>query len=261
VKVVLFCGGLGLRMREHSETVPKPMVPIGYRPVLWHLMRYYAHYGHRDFVLCLGYQAQIIKSYFLEYQETLSNDFIIEDGGKKVTLLSSDVDEWRITFVDTGMHANIGQRLMAVRHHLEGESAFLANYADVLTDAPLPALIDQFERQEAVALTMAIRPNYTFHLLESDPEGRVTEINDVRSSNVWINGGYFVLRSEIFDYMECGEELVVEPFQRLIEKGKLSAYRHEGFWAPMDSLKEKQVLDDRYQRGDRPWFVWDQNAI
>ena len=137
MKVVLFCGGQGMRMREFSETIPKPMVPIGYRPIMWHLMRYYAHFGHKDFILCLGYRGDSIKEYFLNYKEWLSNDFVLSGGGADVQLLSSDIDDWRITFVDTGTHSNIGERLRAVRPHLEGEEIFLANYSDGLTDAPL----------------------------------------------------------------------------------------------------------------------------
>ncbi len=141
MKVVLFCGGLGLRMREYSDQVPKPMVPIGYRPVLWHLMRYYAHYGHTDFVLCLGHQGDVIKQYFLDYSETISNDFVLSGGGKDVELLSTDIDSWTITFVDTGMRASIGERLMAVRQHVAGEERFLANYADGLGDVDIDAVV------------------------------------------------------------------------------------------------------------------------
>ena len=118
MKVVLFCGGLGMRLREHSESVPKPMVPVGYRPILWHVMRYYAHFGHKDFILCLGYKADSIKKYFLEYDETVSNDFVLSDGGKKVDLISSDIHDWKISFVDTGINSNIGMRLRAVQEHL-----------------------------------------------------------------------------------------------------------------------------------------------
>lgn len=261
MKVVLFCGGLGLRMREHSESVPKPMVPIGYRPVLWHLMKYYAHYGHKDFVLCLGYQANVIKSYFLNYEEEMSNDFILEGDiirqSRKVTLLGSDVHDWRITFVDTGLQSNIGERLMAVRSHLEGEEVFLANYADVVTDAPLDEMISQFHEKGAIALNLSVKPNYTFHFNESDNTGVVTHIQDIRETEMWINGGFFVLGQRIFDYMETGDELVVEPFQRLIKERKLATYRHTGFWSPMDSLKEKTLLDEMYHRGERPWCVWD----
>ncbi len=252
MKVVLFCGGFGLRIREHSETVPKPMIPIGDRPVLWHVMRYYAHFGHRDFILCLGYQAQAIKNYFLNYDETVSNDFVMDGSDRNVTLLGSDVHDWRITFVDTGMHASIGERLMAVRSQVEGEATFLANYADIVTDAHLPRLVDAFHQREAVAQMMVVRPNYTFHVIDPGMDGVVTDIHDVRTSGMWINGGYMVFTPEVFNYMRPGEDLTVGPYQRMIKDGKLSAYRHEGFWAPMDTMKEKQALEEMYQAGQRP---------
>jgi len=137
MKVVLFCGGRGIRLREHSEAVPKPMVTIGYRPILWHVMRYYAHYGHREFILCLGYKADVIKRYFLDYEEALSNDFVLNGSDRKVELLGRDMDDWEISFVDTGLNATLAERLCAIRPHLGGDDVFLANYADVLTDAPL----------------------------------------------------------------------------------------------------------------------------
>ena len=139
MKVVLFCGGLGMRIRDAEENVPKPMVTIGSRPILWHVMKYYAHYGHKDFILCLGQRGHIIKDYFLNYSEWLSNDFVLSDGGKSVQLMSSDLDGWRIRFVDTGMTANIGQRLKAVEPLLADEPEFFANYSDGLTDLALPA--------------------------------------------------------------------------------------------------------------------------
>ena len=142
MKVVLFCGGRGLRLREHSEAIPKPMVPIGYRPILWHVMRYYAHYGHRDFILCLGYRGDAIKDYFLHYSEAVSNDFVLSDGGRQIELLTSDIADWRITFADTGLDTTIGERLRRVRHLLAGEEIFLANYGDTLTDAPLDRLVE-----------------------------------------------------------------------------------------------------------------------
>jgi glucose-1-phosphate cytidylyltransferase len=256
MKVVLFCGGMGMRLREHSERVPKPMVPIGYRPVLWHVMKYYAHFGHTDFILCLGFRADVIKEYFLTYNETYSNDFVLEEGGKRVTLLSSDIDEWRIRFVDTGTQSNIGQRLLAVREFLD-EDVFLANYSDVLTDAHLPSMIDQVERSGAVGMTLAVRPNESFHLLRVAADGLVDDIDDVRGAQLWINGGYFVLRREIFDVLHRGEELVEEPFRRLAQRKALLAWRHDGFWAPMDTLKDKLLLDDLYQSGRRPWCVWE----
>jgi glucose-1-phosphate cytidylyltransferase len=262
VKVVLFCGGLGLRLREHSERVPKPMVPIGYRPILWHVMKYYAHFGHKDFVLCLGYKADVVKEYFLDYNEALSNDFVLNgnghDGrhGNHVELLSTDIHDWRITFADTGLHANIGQRLKASQRYLDGEDVFLANYGDVLTDAPLPGLIDDFLRKDKVAAFISVKPTYTFHVVTAQEDGVVERIDDVRVSDIWINGGYMILRKEIFDYIGEGEELVREPFQRLIKQDLLLAYRYEGFWAPMDTLKDQQDLESQYEAGNPAWAVW-----
>jgi glucose-1-phosphate cytidylyltransferase len=256
VKVVLFCGGLGTRLREHSETIPKPLVNIGYRPIVWHLMRYYAHFGHTDFVLCLGYRGDLIKDFFLTYNECLSNDFTMSEGGKKIQLERSDIDSWRITFVDTGLNSNIGQRLKAVQRHLDGEALFLANYSDGLSDLPLNDYIDDFKRNDAIASFVSVRPSQTFHGVHLDAKGYVSDIQHVRDTDYWINGGYFVFRREIFDYMKDGEELVEQPFQRLIAARRLMSHRYSGFWAAMDTFKEKINFDNMYARGDTPWTVW-----
>jgi glucose-1-phosphate cytidylyltransferase len=256
MKVVIFCGGLGMRLREFSEAIPKPMVPVGYRPILWHVMRYYAHFGHQDFILCLGYKADAIKSYFLKYDETISNDFVLAEGGKRVDLLGSDIQDWKITFVDTGLSSNIGQRLKAVQPFLEGEETFLANYGDGLANLPLPEMIDFFDRRKAVACFVAVAPTGSFHLVETGEAGQVKSIRHVKDIGMRVNGGYFILRREIFDYMREGEELVEEPFQRLAAEGKLLAYPFDGFWACMDTFKERQLLEDMYSRGHPPWEVW-----
>jgi len=256
MKVVLFCGGQGLRLREISQSVPKPMATIGLRPVLWHVMRYYAHFGHRDFVLCLGYRGEVIKDYFLRYDEAVSNDFVLSDGGRSIELLNTDIQDWRITFVDTGPDANIGQRLLAVRGQVAGEPIFLANYADGLTDAPLDRLIEDFSRRDKIAGFISVRPPQTFHILSIDANEEVTGITHVRESDTWMNGGYFMFRDAIFDYIRPGEELVDEPFRRLISDGQLIAYRHDGFWRAMDTLKEMQELEALYEAGQPPWAVW-----
>jgi glucose-1-phosphate cytidylyltransferase len=263
MKVVLFCGGLGLRMREASARIPKPMVQLGNRPVLWHVMKYFAHYGHTDFILCLGHQAEVVKQYFLNYDEALSNDFVITQGGQgghEVELLQTDIRDWRITFVDTGFRAKIGQRLKAVRPHLEGEETFLVNYGDVLTDAPLPAIVENFERSGRIGSVLCVRPNYTFHVVELDGSPFVRGIQNVTTADLWINGGYFVFRQEIFDYIHEGEDLVVEPFKRLSAEEQLVSYRYEGFWAPMDTLKDKNVLEALLESGAAPWRVWEANG-
>lgn len=256
MKVVLFCGGLGTRLREHSDTIPKPLVNIGYRPIIWHLMRYYAHFGHRDFILCLGYRGDMIKDFFVRYDEWLSNDFTLEEGGRSIELHSSDIQDWRITFVETGMHANLGQRLLAVRHHLEGEAKFLANYSDGLADLPLDAYVDFFEQRGAVAQFLAVRPAQSFHAAKCDDAGYVEHFHRVAESDYWINGGFFLLKQEIFDHMREGEELVEQPFTRLIAERKLLAYKYEGFWQAMDTFKDKITFDRSYAAGRAPWEVW-----
>lgn len=256
MKVVLFCGGLGTRLREFFINVPKPMVNIGYRPILWHVMKYYAHYGHKDFILCLGYKADAIKNYFLNYDECVSNDFTLLEGGKKIQLASSDIEDWKITFVDTGLNSNIGQRFKAVEEYLEGEEVFLANYSDGLTDLHLPDIIEDFYRQDKIASFLCVKPSQSFHLVSMQENGFVTDIQEVKQAGIRINGGFFVFKKDIFKYIESGEELVMEPFQRLIKLQELVAYKYDGFWGCMDTFKEQQQLDDMYCQGNAPWAVW-----
>jgi glucose-1-phosphate cytidylyltransferase len=256
MKVVLFCGGLGTRLREHSETIPKPLVNIGCRPILWHLMRYYAHFGHKDFILCLGYRGDLIRGYFLNYNECMSNDFVLSKGGKEIELLTSDAQDWRITFVDTGLHANIGQRLLRVQRHLAGEEVFLANYADGLGDIALDAQIADFERRAVTASFVAVRPSHSFHGVQSDEDGLVTAFGAMRDVGFSINAGFFCLRSDIFQYIKEGDELVEQPFQRLIARRRLAMFRHDGFWQPMDTFKDKMAFDGMDARGECPWMLW-----
>ncbi len=260
MKVVLFCGGLGTRLKEYSETIPKPMVEIGHRPIMWHLMKYYAFYGHTEFILCLGYGGDVVRNYFLNYNECLSNDFVLSDGGRTVQLLNQDISDWTITFVDTGLNSNIGQRLMAVQRFLGNDEYFMANYADGLSDLNLPAYINHFHQHGKIASFLCVQPSQSFHVVSLKPAGEVTSIQPVQDADLWINGGYFIFRREIFDFMKPGEELVVEPFQRLIEHNELVAYRNPGFWACMDTFKEKRMFDERVASGKTPWAVWEQPA-
>ena len=256
MKVVLFCGGLGMRLRDYAENVPKPMVPIGYRPIIWHLMKYYAHFGHTDFILCLGYRGDLIKHYFLNYEESITNDFVLSEGGRRHELLSSDIEDWRITFVDTGLTATIGQRLRVVRRHLAGEEAFLANYADGLTDLPLPEQIAHFRRHDRVASFLCVKPNLSYHAVTADPDGVVTEFRDIVDAGVRVNGGFFIFKQDVFRYIEEGEELVLGPFQRLLRDRQLLAYDYDGFWMAVDTAKEKKRVDDLFAAGNPPWELW-----
>jgi len=257
MKVVLFCGGLGMRLRDADNT-PKPMVHIGSRPLLWHVMKYYAHFGHKDFILCLGYGANAIKNYFLNYDECVSNDFVLTGGGRKnVQLLGSDIDDWRITFVDTGVNANIGQRLKAVQRFLEGETEFLANYSDGLTDLALPRQLEDFRRQSAVASFMCVRPNLSYHVVSVQPGSNLVEnIQPIDNGSVRVNGGYFIFRKEIFEYMREGEELVEQPFHRLLADRQLVGFAYDGFWASMDTFKDRQRLEALCATGAAPWELW-----
>ncbi|MBN2634988.1 MAG: hypothetical protein JXR61_01875 [Prolixibacteraceae bacterium] len=257
MKVVLFCGGQGIRLREYSEQIPKPMVTIGYRPILWNVMKYYASYGHKDFILCLGYKGDYIKNYFINYNETLSNNFVYTKGGSEIELLNSDIDDWRITFVDTGLNSNIGMRLLKVKEYLKDEDVFLANYSDGLTNMYLPGMIDWFcKEKDKTAAIMSYQPTQSFHVVEREENGIVTNISHIDSSGLHLNTGYFILRKEIFEYINYGEDLVEEPFSRLIKEKKLLSWEHEGFWTSMDTFKDKKMLDDIYAQGDPPWEVW-----
>lgn len=256
MKVVLFCGGLGTRIRDFSDAVPKPMIPVGYRPIIWNVMKYYAHFGHKEFILCLGYKADQIKNYFLHYDECLSNDFVYSDGGKKLVLSNSDIQDWKITFVDTGLNSNIGQRLKAVEKLIGDDEMFLANYTDGLSDFPLPTLVDEFVRTDKLAAFLAVKPTYSFHVVDLDDGGQVRGLRDLTRSDIWINAGCFVLRRDVFKYLQPGEDLVNEPFQRLADMSALMAHKYRGFWACMDTFKEKQRLDDMVARGETPWEVW-----
>lgn len=256
MKVVLFCGGLGMRMRADNQSLPKPMMPVGTRPVLWHVMRYYAYFGHTDFILCLGYGAEAVKDYFLDYRETASNDFVLTKGCKDVRMLGTDISEWTITFVDTGLGTAIGERLRRVRPFLEDDEIFLANYGDVLTDAPMNDLIEEFIATDAVGQMLAVKPQDSFHVITMDGETRVTGLTAVTEMPFPINGGYFVLRQGIFDYLNEGEDLVMDACVRAAQDGRMRAVRYDGFWAPMDTLKERVALEEQFRNGTSPWALW-----
>jgi glucose-1-phosphate cytidylyltransferase len=257
MKVVLFCGGAGMRLRGYSEDVPKPMVTIGSRPVLWHVMKYYAHFGHNEFILCLGYKANAIKSYFLDYQESVSNDFVFSQGGRKLEFMQRDIDDWQITFVDTGLKSTIADRLRLAEPYLNGDEIFLANYSDGLTDFRLPKLIQEFSQSDAYASFLGVQPrSSSLDTVQMDADGTVRAIQSMTDANIWINGGYFILRRDVFRYIQPGDELVYEPFRRMMAEGKVRSHRYSGFWQCMDTFRDKQILDELESSGSAPWCLW-----
>jgi glucose-1-phosphate cytidylyltransferase len=257
MKVVLFCGGTGMRLRGYSEDVPKPMVTIGNRPVLWHVMKYYAHFGHKDFVICLGYKGNVIKNYFLEYEESVSNDFVFSQGGRRLEFVQRDIDDWRITFVDTGLRSTIGDRLRLIEPYIGEDEIFLANYSDGLTDFRLPDLIEDFKRRDSYVSFLSVQPrSSSLDTVQVGADGSVQAIKCMKESDIWVNGGYFVLRKDVFRYLRAGEEFVYEPMRRMIAEDKVRSLRYEGFWQCMDTFKDKQILDELEASGSAPWCVW-----
>jgi glucose-1-phosphate cytidylyltransferase len=256
MKVVLFCGGYGMRMRSAEDNVvPKPLQMVGPRPLVWHVMRYYAHYGHNEFILCLGYGAAKIKDFFVNYREVESNDFVMRSG--QIELFESDIADWTITFVDTGLESTIGERLRRVRRHLGDDPYFLANYADVLTDAPLDQMVDRVTSSGATASMLVVPPKSSFHCVDINQQGDVKEIAPVEKFPIWINGGYFVLKQEVIDLIPENGDLVGDACVALAGTGRLIGYRHDGFWRPADSFKERAQLDADYNKGIHPWMVWE----
>lgn len=255
MKVVIFCGGVGVRMGEETQRIPKPMIQIGNRPILWHIMRSYAAWGHTEFILCLGYKGEVVKEYFLHHDEALTNDFVLDanSGDGRVTLLSHDADNWRITFLDTGVNATIGERLKASEPYIGDDEIFLATYGDGLTDVRLPEMVDTFLDRDLLAMFLSVHTSFNAHIVESAPDGTVTGMQDMSTSDVRINGGFFVLRREILDHIRPGDELVEETFARLIPEGRIGAFRYDGFFGPMDTIKDRQRLENLLDSGNPPW--------
>ena len=234
MKVVIFCGGRGMRLDSFSEHLPKPMASIGGRPLLWHIMSYYAHFGHQRFVLLLGYRGDGIRDYF--------GDPEFERNG------------WEIEFLDTGLDASIGERFAAARDAID-EDVFLTSYGDTLTDADLPMLIRTREESGRLGSLLAVPPNYTFNVVASDGDDIVTGFHDVADSPLWINGGFFVFDRRVFDYVREGDDMP-EILGRLIADRELLAIKYDGFWSPMDTLKDRERLEGLVRDGRGVWQVW-----
>lgn len=232
------------------------MIPIGPRPILWHIMKYYSAFGFDEFVLCLGYRGEAIKEYFLGYNEALSNDFVLRNGGRDIELLTRDAHDWSITFVNTGLNATIGERLEAVREHVEGDDVFLATYGDGLTDAPMNEMVAALEASDKSALFMCVRPGQPFHIVSFD-DGVISGLRAAGDAGLWLNGGFFVLRPDVFDYLQKGEDLVPHALNRMIANDRVLPYFYEGFWAPMDTLKDQQQLEQMLESGNGRWKVWE----
>ena len=253
---VILCGGRGTRLREYTETIPKVLVEVGGRPILWHIMKGYAHYGHSQFVVALGYLGDRIKQYFLDYHRWNGRDLRLRLGPNgSPELLGADQDDWTITFVDTGPDTNTGGRIKRLRPHLQ-DDVFFATYGDGVSDLDLRRL-EEFHRSHGkIATVTVIRPKLSFGVLEVDSEQQVTQFNEKPCLDGWINGGFFVFDSRVFDYLEADSVLEREPMERLAADGQLMAYQHDGFWACMDTYKDNVDLNAAWSCGAAPWRTW-----
>ena len=258
MKTVILCGGLGTRLREETEFRPKPLVDIGGRPILWHIMKLYAHYGFREFILCLGYRGNMIKEYFLNY-EAMNNDFTICLGRKAHIQYNGDHEEqdfW-VTLAETGAESMTGGRLKRVHKYLENEDRFMLTYGDGVSDVDIQKLLEFHNNHGKVATVTTFRPVSRFGILDINASHEVKNFIEKPKSDAWASAGFFVFEKRIFNYLD-GDETVLEraPLERLAEEGQLMAYNHEGFFFAMDTYREYQVLNDLWKSGEAPWRKW-----
>jgi len=258
LKVVILCGGYGTRIRDVSEDIPKPMIPIGRYPILWHIMKYYSCFNFNEFVLCLGYKGLTIKDFFLNY-ETQTKDFTIELGQRDEIEFHTEHDEsdWAVTLVDTGLNAMTGARIARIKKYV-GDEDFMLTYGDGVGDIDLDKLLS-FHKSHNKALTISgVRPPGRFGELVSE-NGQITEFNEKpQATGGRISGGFFIARPSLFDYIDDDEKLVFEqePMKKLVEDGEIMVYEHDGFWQPMDTSREYNMLNELYEKGKAPWVKW-----
>jgi glucose-1-phosphate cytidylyltransferase len=260
MKAVILCGGRGTRIRDVTQDIPKPMIQLGDKPILWHIMRYYSHWGHEDFILCLGYKGHIIKDFFLHY-DILTKDFTITLENHKTIEFHNDNDElgWRVTLAETGMETQTGARLVRVKKYLAAEPNFMLTYGDGVGNVDLKKLLAFHISHGKIMTVTGVRPPGRFGELMRDPNGQVTEFNEKpQATTGMISGGFFACRQEIFGYLNDREDLVLEkePMERLVRDGQMMVYEHEGFWHPMDTYRDYLLLNSLWEKGRAPWKIW-----
>lgn len=257
LKVVILCGGQGTRLREETEFRPKPMVLIGQKPILWHIMKLYAHHGYRQFILCLGYRGQMIKEYFLNY-ESMNNDFTIHLGPKtRIDYLDSHAEQdFQVTLADTGQDTMTGGRIKRVERHVDGDT-FMVTYGDGLSDVDIARLVSFHRSHGRLATVTAMQPPSRFGMLAISGDGRVTSFAEKPRMDGWASAGFFVLNRRVFDYLGSDHcVLEREPLEKLAAEGQLMVYQHSGFFFAMDTYREFQALNAIWDEGKAPWKVW-----
>lgn len=259
MKTVILCGGRGTRLGEHGVSVPKALIEIGGRPVLWHLMKIYAHYGSKDFILCLGFLGDAIKRYFLEHH-WLYSDFTLEmsrAGDYRLSNRAADSEDWRITFAGTGFDTNTGGRVKRIEKYVGDDETFCVTYGDGLADIDLRALLEFHHSHGRLATLTAVHPRSNFGVMKLDAEGAVTEFQEKPVITEWVNGGFFVFNRKVFDYLDENCVLEREPLERLATERQLMAYRHKGFWKCVDTYKDNLEFNQLWDTGRAEWKVWE----
>jgi glucose-1-phosphate cytidylyltransferase len=255
IPVVILCGGMGTRLREETEYKPKPMVEIGGRPIIWHIMKIYAHYGVTDFILCLGYKSSVIKEYFLGY-EMMCNDCTVQLGKKnRITYQTNHMEQdFNVTMIDTGLHTMTGGRIKRIEPYITTDK-FMVTYGDGLADINIKKLMEFHNTHGRIASLTATRPPSRFGILDLSDNGKVNRFRE-KVETEWINGGYFVFNRKVFDYLDQDCVLEQVPMGKLAEDGQLMAYRHEGFWIGMDTYREYEMLNQMWDNNHAKWKVW-----
>jgi glucose-1-phosphate cytidylyltransferase len=255
MKVIILAGGFGTRLAEFTDMIPKPMVPVGGHPILWHLMQYYAKYNHKDFHLALGYKAQIVKEFFLNYY-TVNSDFTVDLANGKVTQHASQPVDWRVTLVDTGLNSMTGGRVKRMREYI-GNETFMLTYGDGLSNVDIDALL-RFHRSHGKMLTVtAVHPGARFGELDVNSDMVRSFKEKPQMGQGWINGGFFVMEPAFFDLIDGDDSILErEPLERVAAKGELMAFKHEGFWHCMDTVRDRTALEELWNEGKAPWKVW-----
>lgn len=260
MKVVLLAGGLGTRLREETEFRPKPMVEVGGKPILWHLMKFFSTYGLTDFVICAGYKGEQIKEYFLNYAAH-NNDFTVNLGTPgAITFHDAHLEsDWTVTVADTGQTTLTAGRVERIERYVRGER-FLVTYGDGLADIDVAALLDFHERHGRTATLTTVRPTSRFGLVDADDDGLVTRFREKPQSDGWVNVGFFVFEPAVFDHLRDSDRMMLEhePLEGIAAQRQLATYRHDGFWQPMDTSREHMLLNEMWNSGDAPWAVWRQ---
>jgi len=257
MKVIILAGGLGTRLSEETNLIPKPMVEIGGRPILWHIMKTYSYWGFNEFIILTGYKSHVIKDYFINYY-TRYSDITVDMENNSVELHNYRTEPWKVTMLYTGQDTMTGGRLLAAKDII-GKERFMLTYGDGVSDVNIPELIKLHEKSKKYATLTAVQPTGRFGALDIKEDGTISSFKEKpEGDNLWINGGFFVMENNVFDYLKEGKKTILErkPLETLAEEGQLNSYKHSGFWRAMDTLKDKNDLTDMWMTDAAPWTLW-----